>query len=183
VTFRDLTPHPAGEPLAAVRAAAARVCVVGAQLLRFQYRLTGDLAELVVPPRGVPRRAERLWEHTCFEAFVAAGSEGEYYELNFSPSTEWASYAFDAYRQGMRPLALAEAPTIEIAIAGSELSVTADIELGALRAAPWPWRVGLAAVVRDRAGGRGYFALRHPRAKPDFHDAAGFAVLLDGSAV
>jgi hypothetical protein len=182
VTFRDLTPHPAGEPLAAVRAAAARVCVVGAQLLRFQYRLTGDLAELVVPRRGVPRRAERLWEHTCFEAFVGAGSEGEYYELNFSPSTQWAAYAFDAYREGMRPLGLSKAPTIEVVAAGSELSVTASVELGALGAAPWPWRVGLTAVVEDRAGRRRYFALRHPRANPDFHDAAGFTVLLDGSA-
>ena len=64
----------------------------------------------------------------------------------------------------------------------NELRVTACIELGGLADAPWPWRIGLTAVVEDRAGGRAYFALEHPRAKPDFHDAAAFTVLLDGSA-
>jgi hypothetical protein len=56
------------------------------------------------------------------------------------------------------------------------------MELAALPNAPWPWRVGLTAVVEERSGHRGYFALRHPRDKPDFHDAAGFAVSLDGSS-
>jgi hypothetical protein len=181
VTFHELTLHPNGEPLPAVRSVAARATLAGDQL-RFDYRLHGDLAQLAVARSAASQRAERLWEHTCFEAFVAAGVEGEYCELNFAPSTEWAAYAFDAYRRGMRPLTVATAPSIEVVAAASELSVTASVELGALGAAPWPWRVGLAAVVADRAGRRGYFALRHPRANPDFHDAAGFAVLLDGSA-
>jgi hypothetical protein len=181
VTLHALVPHANGEPLAAVLAVAGRATVVGSEL-RFEYRLRGDLAVLAVASRASSQRAERLWEHTCFEAFVAAGSVGAYRELNFSPSTEWAAYAFDAYRQGMRPLTLARAPTIDVVTAADELSVTASVELAALGAAPWPLRVGLTAVVEDRTGRRGYFALRHPRANPDFHDAAGFAVLLDGSA-
>jgi hypothetical protein len=44
-----------------------------------------------------------------------------------------------------------------------------------------PWRVGLTAVVEDEAGGRTYYALRHTRDTPDFHDAASFVVSLDGS--
>ena len=182
MTLHELTPHPNGEPLAAVRSVAARATLGGNRLLRCEYRLHGDLAQLAVARRAAPQRAERLWEHTCFEAFIAAGVEGEYCELNFAPSTEWAAYAFEAYRYGMRPLALAAAPIIEVVAAADELSVTASVELDAFGAAPWPWRVGLTAVVADRAGRRGYFALRHPRASPDFHDAASFAVLLDGSA-
>ena len=182
MTLHELTPHPNGEPLPAVHSVAALATLVGNDLLRFVYRLQGDLAQLAVARSAASQRAERLWEHTCFEAFVAAGVAGEYCELNFAPSTEWAAYAFDAYRHGMRPLALAAGPIIEIVAGASELSVTASVELGALGAAPWPWRVGLTAVVADRAGRRGYYALRHPRANPDFHDAAGFAVLLDGSA-
>jgi hypothetical protein len=182
VTPRELTRHPNGEPLPAVRAVAARVTVTGAGVLRFEYRVSGDLADLAIPRHAPSARAERLWEHTCFEAFVAAGTGGGYCELNFSPSTEWAAYAFDGYRQGMRPLALATPPTIAVVNAAREVSVTASVEIGALAAAPWPWRVGLTAVVADRAGRRGYFALCHPRDEADFHDAAGFAVLLDGSA-
>jgi hypothetical protein len=148
----------------------------------FEYRLSGDLARLAVPQRAEARRADRLWEHTCFEAFVAPAGGGRYYELNFSPSTEWAAYAFEGYRQGMQPLEVRRAPSIAVVEAAGELRVTGALEFGARIDAPWPWRIGLTAVVEDRAGERVYYALRHPRQKPDFHDAAGFTALLDGSA-
>lgn len=168
-----------GGDAAAVRAVAARAELV-ASTVRFEYRLRGELAALAIPHRAAPRRVDRLWEHTCFEAFVAPAAGAPYYELNFSPSTEWAAYAFDDYRQGMRPLSLARAPAIAVAATDDELLVTAGIEVAALAGAQWPWRIGLTAVVEDRAGGRAYFALAHPRENPDFHDAAGFVVLLDG---
>ena len=82
----------------------------------------------------------------------------------------------------MRPLALTAPPPIAVAAVDDTLSVTGSVEVAAFAAAPWPWRVGLTAVVEDREGRRGYYALRHPRPTPDFHDTAGFAVLLDGSA-
>ena len=150
--------------------------------MRFEYRLGGDFTELAIPQRVPSRRAERLWEHTCFEAFVAAGAGAGYYEFNFAPSGEWAAYEFDGYRSGMRPLDLAEAPLVDVVAAANELRVTGSVEIRALSAAPWPLRVGLTAVVADRAGRRGYYALRHLRDKPDFHDAASFAVSLEGSA-
>jgi hypothetical protein len=179
VTDRVLLPHGAGA--AAVRAVAARAELAGS-ILRFEYRLRGELAKLAIPRRSSPRRADRLWEHTCFEAFVAPAGSARYYEFNFSPSTEWAAYAFDGYRQGMGPLALAQPPAIVAATTDDELHVTASVELAGLADAPWPWRIGLTAVVEDRAAGRAYFALGHPREEPDFHDAAAFTVLLDGSA-
>jgi hypothetical protein len=182
MTLHELRLHSGDAPLPAVHAVTARVTISGAKRLRFEYRLRGEVAQLAIP-RGAPaQRADRLWEHTCFEAFVAGHAGDSYTELNFSPSTEWAAYAFDGYRLGMRPLELGAPPAIEVAAGANELTVTASVEVGVLAAAPWPWRVGLTAVVEDRAGRRGYFALRHPREKPDFHDAQGFAVLLDGSA-
>lgn len=182
MTEQTLIPHPAAT-CAAVRSVDARVLLASAgAAVRFEYRLTGEVARLAVPERAAPRRAERLWERTCFEAFVAPVDGDRYCELNFSPSTEWAAYAFDGYRQGMRPLRLGAPPSIGVEQTADELHVTADVELGALAGAGWPWRIGLTAVVEDRTGGRAYFALRHPRATPDFHDAAGFVFLLDGSA-
>ena len=176
-----LVPHGSGATQSAALTVVARVALARAGAMRFEYRLTGEIAKLAIPRRLPPQRTERLWEHTCFEAFVApAGGDG-YCELNFSPSTEWAVYEFDGYRQGMRPLVSA-APTLTVVETASELRVMASAELGAFARAPWPWRIGLTAVVEDRAGGRSYFALEHPRAKPDFHDAAAFAISLDGSA-
>jgi hypothetical protein len=179
VTERALIAHGAGPaPKCAVFARAA----LAGSVIRFVYRLRGGLAQLAIPPRALPKRVDRLWEHTCFEAFVAPAAGVGYIELNFSPSMEWAAYAFDGYRQGMRPLALTQEPLIESVTNDDELHVTAAVELASFAGAPWPWRIGLTAVVEDRAGGRAYFALQHPRAQPDFHDAAAFTVLLDGSA-
>lgn len=180
MTPRTLIAHPqSGAPSAQV---AARVELERELRLLLEWSLTGDLDALAIPCRSVSSRAEQLWEHTCFEAFVAPASGAGYYELNFAPSTQWAAYAFDGYRQGMRPLALAKAPTVKVVTTANELRVTAALELDSLADAPWPWRIGLTAVVEDRAGGRAYFALEHPRAKPDFHDAAAFTVVIDGSA-
>ena len=41
-----------------------------------------------------------LWQHTCFELFIGAKNDAEYYEFNFSPSGEWAAYEFRNYRDG-----------------------------------------------------------------------------------
>jgi hypothetical protein len=180
VTGHVLTPHRScAEGLAGLAVTASVELAAGA--LRFEYRLTGELAQLAIPRRAPPQRTARLWEHTCFEAFVATGPAARYCELNFSPSSEWAAYEFDAYRQGMRALALTSPPQITVAETQSELRVTASMAIRDLADAPWPWRVGLTAVVEDRAARHGYLALRHPRDKPDFHDAAGFAVQVDGS--
>lgn len=180
MTHRALIPHPRGG--ASHAKVEARVELLGALRLRLEWSLTGKLEQLAIPRRSASRRADRLWEHTCFEAFVARASAASYCELNFAPSTQWAGYAFDGYRQGMRPLEVAEPPTVDVVRSANELRVTADIELSGFADASWPWRIGLSAVVEDRAGGRAYYALLHPQEKPDFHDAAAFTVLLDGSS-
>ena len=100
MTERNLVPHGDGAAKAGVVVASVELGPGAA--LRFEYRLRGALGQLAIPRRAAPRRAERLWEHTCFEAFVAPGAGAGYYELNFSPSTAWAAYAFDDYRAGMR---------------------------------------------------------------------------------
>jgi hypothetical protein len=182
MTRYALIPHGGDTAQTAVRAIVASVEIEPGRGVVLEYRLSGELGRLAIPRRAAGQRADRLWEHTCFEAFVAPAAGAHYYELNFSPSTEWAAYEFDGYRQGMRPLALAKAPSVAVAQIASELSVTAAIELDALQHAPWPWRIGLTAVVEDRAGTRAFFALHHPRQSPDFHDVAGFTALLDGSA-
>ena len=69
--------------------------------LLLRYVVTGKMSELRLPPVVSPARADELWRHTCFEAFVRASPNFAYYEFNFSPSMQWAAYRFRAYRQEM----------------------------------------------------------------------------------
>ena len=45
--------------------------------------------------------------------------------------------------------------------------------------APAGLRLGLAAIIEDKARVLSYWALKHPAEKPDFHHADGFVVELD----
>ena len=59
--------------------------------LRLRYFLDGEIERIALPRRVASRRADRLWQHTCFEAFIARRDARAYCELNFSPSGEWAA--------------------------------------------------------------------------------------------
>jgi len=142
--------------------------------LALGFTATGDIAALRLPPLAAPERADELWRHTCFEAFVQIGDG--YYELNFAPSRQWAAYAFDDYRAGMRN-ADVSGPQIVVSVADALLSLRADVTLppGAER---MDWRLGLAAVIEDAHGEKNYWALAHPAGKPDFHHPNGFVGVL-----
>jgi hypothetical protein len=145
--------------------------------LELRYTVFGDVDGVLIPAESPPRRADKLWQHTCFEAFVAVGAR--YYEFNFSPSTEWAIYRFSAYREGMTA---AEAAPPRTAVRRDEGCVTVDaaIDLDSLPElrASGGLRLGLSAVIEDTQQRISYWALAHPPGKPDFHHADGFALKL-----
>jgi hypothetical protein len=182
VTEHALNRHPSGPSSGLGLEAFAAIELAPGPSLQLRYRLRGDLTEVAIAAHAPSRRADRLWEHTCFEAFIAPEGREHYVEINVAPSTQWAIYEFDGYRHGLRPLELAHPPAIAVTRQPNELRVTADVDLTVLADAPWPWRAGLCAVVAETGGARSFWALRHPGPTPDFHDAAGFAVLLKGTA-
>lgn len=162
-----LIPHPL-TPCDAVTRLEVEVAREGHGLV-LRYLLTGDLARLAIPAPAEPERVDGLWEHTCFEAFVVGDGKG-YREFNFAPSTAWAAYRFDGYRQGMAPLKTVE-PRIETAASGDTLEVRVSLTLP-----PGSARLSVTAVIEEAGGRFSYWALRHPAEHPDFHDAGGFVL-------
>lgn len=137
----------------------------GALLL--SYEVTGNIANLRLSPVMPAARADQLWRHTCFEAFIYAGDGEAYYEFNFAPSTAWAAYRFDGYRSGMRIADEIGAPRIEVKSEPDRYILRASLELGS--SADAECRLGLAAVIEEVSGQLSYWALAHPPGKPDFH--------------
>jgi hypothetical protein len=156
-----------------VRALQATVVRSGA-VLHFQYTLDGDLSRIRIPERRPSAATNELWKHTCFEAFVMRAPESaDYRELNFSPSTQWAVYSFDRYREGMAPVAMPEPPDVRVETAPSRLQIDARANMGA-PFADAPLRIAMAAVIEDDGGTISYWALQHAPSRPDFHHPAGF---------
>jgi hypothetical protein len=144
------------------------------------FRVEGDIPRMRVSSPGVPRIATQLWRHTCFEAFIAVEGQSAYHEFNFAPSGEWAVYAFCGYRHGGPLTSAIMRPDITVRSTGSRLELETIVRLDGLSAIHprVSLRVGLSAVI-EACDGLSYWALRHLVDKPDFHDANGFALLLE----
>jgi len=152
----------------------APVGLLDAEVLSLGFTLTGALQALAIPAPAEPARTDHLWEHTCFEAFLADPRTEGYCELNLAPSGAWAAYRFRRYREGGEP-ALELEPRLVVHRWPDRLEVHALVRLPP-ELAGRPLRVGLSAVVEQAGGNLTYWALRHPSARPDFHHPSAFAL-------
>lgn len=171
----ELVCHP-DAPCPAVSHIQARVSLLDAGLLSLGFTVTGNLDDLAIPRIEPPARVDRLWEHTCFEAFLAVpGTEG-YLELNVAPSTAWAAYTFQRYREHGKP---AEGLNLRVVVhqKPDRLELHALLHLDQAIAGKL-LRLGLSAVIERKDGILSYWALKHPAGRPDFHNPQAFALEL-----
>jgi hypothetical protein len=172
--------HP-DTPMPAVRGIDARAWLAADGRLCLAFGLDGDTAELRIPPPQAPAGpTDGLWRHTCFEAFVALAGAARYHEFNFSPSGQWAAYAFRAYRVRDDVAGESAAPALQVRRDTDRLELSACIPTAALprSAAGGRLDVALTAVIEDADGARSYWAPHHPPGRPDFHHRDGFALTL-----
>ena len=164
-----LRPHPASHssPIERIEAYVERD---GFSRFWARFEVRGAVSKVVWPAAGLGGRADGLWRTTCFEAFLQG--EEAYWEFNFSPSGQWASYRFDEYRSGGRQaVELASPARLELEDAYAELEVTFERPPGVAR-------LGLSSVIEDIDGNISYWALAHPSDKPDFHHPDSFVLEL-----
>jgi hypothetical protein len=179
----------------------------GFRNIALRFVATGNIRALRTPYyqyRSPPReRKDELWRHTCFEAFVRAGTSSIYNEFNLAPSGDWACYRFDDYRHGMEPDRHVGEPRIETEIRRAPLdaenlhrmeqagldtldrfetpffTLTATLDMArTILPVDEPWHLGLSAVIEERNGNKSYWALKHPPGAPDFHHPDCFALEL-----
>ena len=155
---------------------------VSNDLLVLYYRVAGDLDRLRLPAQAASKSQDQLWKHTCFEAFIALPGSDVYFEFNFSPSSQWAVYRFDDYRQGMASLQPTPPPRVICRRRDDQLEADVDVHLGTIPelARGRELQLAVSAVMEDDHGRISYWALAHPPGKPDFHHRDGFALILAG---
>mgnify|MGYP003577511932 CR=1 FL=1 len=169
-----LSAHPT-TPCPAVMALGAQISQSDDMSWEVAFSLAGKTGEIVIPQEGPRVHTDEVWKTTCFELFISRTGDA-YAELNLSPSGAFAAYNFDHYRIGMRPIPL-PAPEIALAVDRERLTLTARFPEDSL---PWDYsgRIGLSAVIRGVDGKTSYWALAHPKGKPDFHHHDCFALAL-----
>jgi hypothetical protein len=175
---QKLVLHPASrcEAVQSVEVAVARPAP-GA--LEVSFRINGEIGLLRLPAPALPLRADGLWQHGCFEAFLRADDGGSYHEFNFSPSSAWAVWRFTGRRAG-RSSPLMTAPAIRTESAAGSFGLSAVLPISELPdlARASSIHAGLTAVIEDEHGVLSYWALAHASPRPDFHDPATFTLVL-----
>ena len=166
--------HPA-TPSSLVSQLTATISELTGDSIQLSYQVTGDLNRLLIPKQQTPNASDNLWQHTCFEFFIAQAEGENYYEFNFSPSTLWAAYAFDSYRV-RREWAINEAPSISINQTQNHYQLDAVINLADLPLVnkKEACLIGLTAVVETQQNEHSYWALKHPETQPNFHHRDGY---------
>ncbi len=146
-------------------------------VLTLAYRLMGDISTLLLPEPAPTGPADELWRHTCFEAFLAVEGAPTYREFNFSPSGQWAAYAFADTRQRDESFQPPAAPEIRLRRFPDRLELEAVLAPDLLPKGA-NLRLSLTAVIEAADGTLSWWALAHPSIKPDFHLREGFTASL-----
>jgi hypothetical protein len=170
--------HP-DTPSNSVQQVSASVKIEPRGSLSVHYLLTGTVDQMRIAEQT--HDGDPLWQHTCFELFVGATNDAEYYEFNFSPSGAWALLGFRDYRDGGPLHVESLQPKITVRREAKELRLDAEIPLEYLPGvhSGVQLSIGLSAVVEDIAGTLSYWAIKHPAGQPDFHHADNFAIHLE----
>jgi hypothetical protein len=146
------------------------------EALSLTYQLLGDLSVLRIPGAADQVEADRLWAHSCFEVFWRRKESSSYWEYNFSPSGQWAAYAFSAYRQRQERAAFPVVPNMEWSRTAKCLLLRATL---LLPRGSFPVRLALSAVLERADGHCLYYAAQHPESgAPDFHHAKSFSLFI-----
>src|ERR1700676_2235595 len=175
----DLECHPSTRT-ESVRAIQVLVRRSASAELQLTFRLDGDISRITITPPLPPRIGTELWRHTCFEAFINVEGQTAYHEFNFAPSGEWCICALSGYRKGAPIANETMYPQIALRSNSRRLELDALVRLDTLSSvhSRASLRVGLSAVI-ETSDGVSYWALSHRANKPDFHDADGFALVLE----
>lgn len=144
-----------------------------------KFSLRGDTAAIRWPASlAATGQGTSLWKHTCFELFISPGDNPNYWEYNFSPSRQWAIYAFEDYRKPM-PITVSQPPQIiSPRLTHNTFSLQAGFTL-ASELVDKPISVGACAVIETIDGQYYYYALSHCSDKPDFHRRESFLIKMN----
>jgi hypothetical protein len=147
------------------------------QMLSIEYQLFGDLNAIsIAPPASSPSRQFHLWEATCFEFFIGIPGDRNYWEFNLSPSGDWAVFALDDYRQGLRDeLAFTSLP-FKVDRYPNYITLSLEFDLSELILAEQDLEMSVTTVIKSSQDELSYWAITHSGKEADFHLRDSFSI-------
>ncbi len=146
----------------------------------FQFTVTGNTALVKLPPPSKsPAKKDGLYNTTCFEIFIA-NSSGQYLEWNFSPALDWCLFSFESERKKSSDLLGKESfSQFHFDVNPQSLNLKVQLDSARIRKvlnSPGKLKASMTAVIEFQSGKKDYYAFKHLKDKPDFHDLNGFLI-------
>jgi hypothetical protein len=141
--------------------------------LYIAFNINGKLDAYIFPQKSKLKRVDELWKETCFELFLANSKTEEYYELNFSSSLSWNFYHLSGYRNHVSEVKGLAEPKIEIFKKIDEFKITFELELKNFSFEKFD-SYNLATILLTKESNRTFWAIKHLKTQPDFHDKKSF---------
>jgi hypothetical protein len=149
------------------------------QMLLIEYQLFGDLNAISInPPASEPIRQSHLWEATCFEFFIGIPGDANYWEFNLSPSGDWAVFALDDYRQGLRDELSFTSLPFKVDRYPNYITLSLKVDLSELILAEQDLEMSVTTVIKSSQDELSYWAIAHSGKEADFHLRNSFAIKL-----
>jgi hypothetical protein len=149
------------------------------QMLSIEYQLFGDMNGIsIAPPASSPSRQSHLWEATCFEFFIGIPGDANYWEFNLSPSGDWAVFALDDYRQGLRDELSFSSLPFKVDRYPNYITLSLEFDLSELILAEQDLEMSVTTVVKSSQDELSYWAIAHSGKEADFHLRDSFAINL-----
>ena len=142
------------------------------QKLYLQFSLLGSTDIYTFESFKAIKRADNLWEKSCFELFIANRISNAYWEINISSTGEWNLYQFDAYKQGMREIELTTQPLIQTQQDQDSFTISFELDIAELNLSD-SLNINLATILLTKENSRTFWTI-NPVEKPDFHNQNGF---------
>jgi len=147
--------------------------------INITFDLLGPIDNIVWPVNQDNNQLGRkhdLWLSTCFECFLSFDEQSNYFELNFSPSGDWQTYAFSSYRQERQVATHLILSKSVIEYKANQTCVSLNLEYAepnfvTNEVFKKRLHIGISVILKDLSGQYHYFALKHNSdTNADFHD-------------
>ncbi len=140
------------------------------------YEIAGPIDQISLPRHFTRGVSVRLWEETCFEFFIRR-VDGQYVELNFSPSGQWSCFSFKDFRIGMDDLRLEDEPKMLVRSSMGKFALEVSVDLAKVKVfdrSDRQLQVSPTVVIKMKDQRYCYFAIDFPDGAADFHHSNGF---------
>lgn len=117
-------------------------------------------------------RFDKLWQKTCFEAFIKQKNSPKYFEINISNTRAWNVYEFQSYRAPQPPSPFNGVEKINFNQTNNQIS--ADIFFSGVDFTQV--NASLCAVLVLKDGRTTFWSTKHVDSQPNFHHQDSFSL-------